>query len=85
MTCFDEEPEHQPTKEEYDAAMQQRVDEKLYARILQINPAILTWQLTKEIVNAEVLVIAKAAITASRYENDEILSPDILEHVAKAL
>jgi hypothetical protein len=60
MTCFDEEPEHTPDKEDYEKA----IDDALLHRIWEINPEIMGLQMRKMVFDADVIMIAKAAIKA---------------------
>lgn len=75
---FDMEPEHQPTKEEWEVYEQQK-DEELLRRIWLINPEIKTMQFKKMVFDAEVIAIAKAAIAAS--SDNEIAELDMQGHI----
>lgn len=64
MTNFDEEPEHQPTKEEYEAYESEQ-DQAMLKRMWEINPKIMTLQMSKMVFDSDVIMIARAAIEST--------------------
>lgn len=75
---FDIEPDHQPTKEEWEA-YEQKIEEDLLKRIWLINPEIKTMQFKKMVFDAEIIAIARAAIAA--ITDAEIAELDMQGHI----